>query len=60
MSIQEHELSRVLSQVPSHASAAMINRERYIGGVLVRWAVAGDVIFLDVEWLRVVRRCQPR
>jgi len=39
---------------------AMIYRERYIGGVLVRWAVSGRVIFLDVDWLRVVRRCQPR
>jgi len=39
---------------------AMIYRERYIGGVLVRWAVSGHVIFLDVDWLRAVRRCQPR
>ena len=39
---------------------AMIYRQRYIGGLLVKWAVAGPVIFLDVDWLRVVRRCQPR
>jgi hypothetical protein len=37
----------------------MIYRERYISGVLVKWAASGRVIFIDVDWLRVVRRCQP-
>ena len=60
MSIPEHEFSRVSSQVQCYRAAATINRERYINGVLVRWSVAGDVILLDVDWLRVVRRCQPR
>jgi len=55
-----HDLRLFMAKRPRGTLPAMIYRQRYIGGLLVKWAVAGPVIFLDVDWLRVVRRCQPR